>query len=303
MKKYMEYMRNKGMPGEGEFRYVGPLGDWLAPEETDLQLLWNAFYYREADLMGKIAGLLGESENQKKYENLASEIKTYWNQTFIDPVTGKTRGLSGEICDTQTSYALGLEYQIIKDRKKAGTFLEEKVRKSNYTVQTGFFGTGLLNAALCDVGATEAAYRLILQKEYPSWLYPVTQGATTIWERWDSYTREKGFGGQNSMNSFNHYSLGSVLSWMYEDILGIQREEAYPGYSRFTLCPVIGNLEYAYGKIATPQGIIESGWEKKKDQLIYSCRIPENARAMVVLPGGVRKELGSGSYTFSVKNG
>ena len=123
------------------------------------------------------------------------------------------------------SYALGLEYGVIADRKRAEEHLLRKTRELHHTVGTGFFGTGLLNQALTRMGQKEDAYKLMLQTKFPSWLYPVTQGATTIWEHWDSYTEEKGFGGQNAMNSFNHYSLGSVLSWMYQVILGIQRDE------------------------------------------------------------------------------
>lgn len=109
-----------------------------------------------------------------------------------------------------------------------------------------------MNQALTHMGQTEDAYKLMLQTQFPSWLYPVTQGATTIWEHWDSYTEEKGFGGQNAMNSFNHYSLGSVLSWMYQVILGIQRDEKCPGYEHFLLKPEIGPLKFARGVWQVP---------------------------------------------------
>ena len=135
--------------------------------------------------------------------------------------------MDGTLCDTQTSYVLGLAYGVMEDRRRGGEHLAEKTAKGGDTVGTGFFGTGLLNQALCDTGHADAAYRLMRQTRFPSWLYPVTQGATTIWERWDSYTTEKGFGGQNAMNSFNHYSLGSVLSWMYSYILGVRQKEEY----------------------------------------------------------------------------
>ena len=116
-----------------------------------------------------------------------------------------------------------------EDRKRIGEHLIRKTRAIGYTVGTGFFGTGILNQMLTEQGAVEDAWKMMLQTAFPSWLYPVTQGATTIWEHWDSYTKEKGFGGQNAMNSFNHYSLGSVLSWLYHTGLGIQRDETKPG--------------------------------------------------------------------------
>lgn len=157
---------------------------------------------------------------------------------------------------------------------------------------------------LSEGGHTDLAYKLIEQTAYPSWLYPVTQGATTIWERWNSYTVENGFGGNNSMNSFNHYSLGSVLSWIYETVLGIQRDEAAPGYQHFTLAPQMMCLTHAKGGFETGYGRIESGWEKTDDGYHYTCRVPENTTATLVLPkvdgGEVRRELGSGEYMFDI---
>ena len=149
MKKYMTYMKDKGLPGAGS-AVVGPLGDWLAPEETDLPLLWNAFYYREAVLMEKIAGILKDEEGVKAYHELAETCRRYWNDTFVDPETKKTRTLEGKPCDTQCSYVLGLEYGVMEDRMAAAEHLLRKTRAADHTVGTGFFGTGLLNQALCD---------------------------------------------------------------------------------------------------------------------------------------------------------
>ena len=298
LKKYMAYMEDKGLPGTGDFTKVGPLGDWLAPEETDLQLLWNAFYYREAALMEKIAGLMGEKAQSAAYGALANRVKMYWNKTFIDPETGMTRTATGEKCDTQCSYALGLEYGVIAEEwwPKAEEHLLRKTKELHHTVGTGFFGTGLLNFALTYAGNTEDAYDLMLQTQFPSWLYPVTQGATTIWEHWDSYTKEKGFGGQNAMNSFNHYSLGSVLSWLYEVVLGIRRDEKHPGYTHFYLKPEPQKLAYARGSVASPYGVIRAGWEKEGEQYRYRCEIPVNTSATLCYPDGRTEEFGSGTY-------
>ncbi|MCM1135826.1 MAG: glycoside hydrolase family 78 protein [Clostridium sp.] len=298
MKKYMDYMKDKGLPGKGNFAKVGPLGDWLAPEETDLQLLWNAFYYREADLMSKISALLGKDADAEEFSSLAKKVKAFWNETFIDPESKKTRTMEGQLCDTQCSYVLGLKYGVMKDKKAAAEHLLRKTRALNHTVGTGFFGTGLLNQALTETGAVEDAYKLMLQTQFPSWLYPVTQGATTIWEHWDSYTEEKGFGGQNAMNSFNHYSLGSVLSWMYHTILGIQRDESVPGYKKILLKPEIGPLEFAKGSVASPHGKISAGWKKADGKVVYACEIPVNTSATLSLPDGTQKEIGSGKWEF-----
>lgn len=303
LKKYMEYMKDKGLPGKGDMSVVGPLGDWLAPQETDLQLMWNAFYYKEAVQMAELAEVAGEAEDAAAYERLAAEVKEFWNRTFIDPSDGRTRNMEGEVCDTQCSYVLALEFGVAADRKSAAGHLLRKTRELSHTVGTGFFGTGLLNMALSKAGYAEDAYRLMLQTEFPSWLYPVTQGATSIWEHWDSYTKERGFGGYNAMNSFNHYSLGSVLSWMYEWILGIRKEEAYPGYSHFRLEPCVGTLDYAGGSVSSPYGTIRSAWKKQDGRLEYSCEIPPNSKATLVLPDGQVHELGSGSYCFTADCG
>ena len=299
MKKYMDYMAEKsGLPGKGDFALVGPLGDWLAPVETDLDLMWNAFYFREASLMEQFAKVLQKAEDEQYYHKLAGEIRQYWNDTFVDPETKKTRTVLKEPCDTQCSYVLGLEYGVADDdiREVFGRHLVRKTREADHTVGTGFFGTGLLNQALTDLGYTEDGYQNLLQTKYPSWLYPVTQGATTIWERWDSYTEERGFGGQNAMNSFNHYSLGSVLSWMYHVVLGIRRDESSPGGQHLILKPETGTLDHARGSVSSPYGVVRAGWEKKDEKVVYCFEIPVNVSASLILPGRPVQEYGSGCY-------
>lgn len=193
MKKYMEYMKDKGMPGKGKEEAVGPLADWLAFQETDPWLMWNAFYYREAVLMEKIAGILKDTEEQEAYGLLQKKIRSFWNRTFVEEETGRTLTIDGGLCDTQCSYALALEYGIADDTECMAGHLARKAAENGYKVGTGFFGTGLLNRALGRNGYRKEAWEMLLQTEYPSWLYPVTQGATTIWEHWDSYTKERGF--------------------------------------------------------------------------------------------------------------
>lgn len=296
--RYMQYMERSGLPGHGREEIVGPLADWLAFEDTDAQLMWNAFYYRELDLMARIARILGHSQDAAGYEARRIETKAYWNRTFVQADIERTCTESGDLCDTQTSYALAIVYEVAENPEMMACQLARKVRENDYKVGTGFFGTGLMNRALSRYGYHEEAFRMLLQEEFPSWLYPVTQGATSIWEHWDSYTKENGFGEYNSMNSFNHYSLGSVVSWLYEYVLGIRRLEEYPGYSRFLLQPVIRSLDYARGRVASPHGAIESGWTRTPDGIVYTCKIPGNTTALLVLPDGRQQELTSGEYTF-----
>lgn len=301
MMRYMDYMAGLGMPGWGREDRIGPLGDWLAFDETDPWLMWNAFYYREADLMENIACLLGKAEDQARFAALREEIRRFWNGAFVDANTGKTKTSTGGVCDTQCSYALALAYGIADDPARMSAHLARRVKENGYCVSTGFFGTGLVSRALSQHGYQEEAWRMLLQRQFPSWLYPVTQGATTIWEHWDSYTHENGFGENNAMNSFNHYSLGSVLSWMYDEILGIQRQEEHPGFAHFLLKPDVRMLAFASGSVASPAGRIESGWRRENGCIHYTCTIPANTSATLVLPDGSKRELGSGRYAFTVQ--
>lgn len=299
MDLWMDSMKAAGLPGMPTLCESEWLGDWLAPVPADDYLIFNAFHYRNAVLMEKFAVLTGNEKGQQKYRRIAEETKDYWNRMFVDSESGITKKADGSVCDVQGSYSIGLSCDVFVEelKEKAFAHLERTTREADYTVQSGFFGTGPLNPMLSAGGYTEAAQRTITQTAFPSWLYPVTQGATTIWERWNSFTKENGFGGNNSMNSFNHYSLGSVLSWLYENTLGIQRDEAHPGYKHFTLKPEMGTLTFAEGGIDTPYGRIESSWEKEEDGYVYRCRIPENSSATLVL-GDETKELGSGAYVF-----
>jgi alpha-L-rhamnosidase len=300
LKKYMDYIKDKGLPGKADFGVIGPLADWLAQEETDPMLMWNAFYYKEAELMSKLAACIKEEKDSISYLELAGKIKTYWNDTFIAPDTKIAMAIDGKVNDTQCAYALALAFGIVEDVKAAGGHLSRKTKEVDYKVTTGFFGTGVLNKALTETGHVKDAYKLMLQTGFPSWLYPVTQGATTIWERWDSYTEDKGFNGQNAMNSFNHYSLGSVLSWIYECILGIRNEESHPGMSQILLQPHIQELDFARGSISTQYGVVSCGWKREKEEIIYTCELPVNMTAQVSLPGKEVVEIGSGKHEFLI---
>jgi len=265
---------------------VGFLGDWLAYDmTTDNQLLWNAMYAYVVKLVAKIAEILDDVETSKRLDDLHHILKATWNKHFVDPTTGKTRNLQGEINDTQTSYALPIYYGIYEDLARGAKLLHEKTVALDYILSTGFIGTQCICAALSDHGYVETAYRLLTQKNYPSWLYSISQGATTIWERWNSQTIEDGFGDVNEMNSFNHYSLGAVGAWMYSRILGIRPGEQ-GGYETFTFEPQISTLTWAKGWYESSYGKIESSWRVEEDgKKVVSLVVPEGAKAQVRLPG------------------
>ncbi len=162
----------------------------------------------------------------------------------------------------------------------------------------GFIGVASINDALSEYGNHEAAYRLLQQDSYPSWLYPVLNGATTIWERLNSYTVEEGFGGNNSMNSFNHYSFGSVGAWMYNYSLGIQRSEEAVAFKHFDLKPSpdpTGVMEWASGYYDSMYGRIKSEWHVEDGQLIYKTTVPANTTATLYLPADSESDVAEGS--------
>lgn len=295
MKAFMDYSARINVDGNLTGG-VMTLGDWLSPDETDLDLICYAFYGYNARIMSKMAAAIGENEDAAAYSDLYKELKAYWNNRFVDPKTGKTAD------DTQCSYALPLAYGMVDEKyiQAFGDHLADKTQRVDYTVTTGFFGTAPLNPMLTVTGHKEDAYKLMAQTKCPSWLYPVTQGATSIWERWDSYTREKGFGGNNSMNSFNHYSLGAVCEWLYMYVLGIMRDEDQPGYKHFTAQPQIGPWESADGYFETPYGTIRAGWKKADGGCTYHLTVPANTSATVLLPDGQIREVGSGDYCWNL---
>jgi alpha-L-rhamnosidase len=193
------------------------LGDWLSPEydRSEKTLLWESYFIYDLEMMSKIAAVLNKNEDEAWYKQMGAKRKVFFNQTYVDPASGKT-AFRGKMIHTQASYALPLAFNIFDEKNKgnalknfAGSVAGENKADNGticppYTLMTGFIGTAWINKALSDNGYTNSAYNLLQQTAYPSWLYPVEQGATTIWERLNSYTHSDGFGGNNRMNSFNH---------------------------------------------------------------------------------------------------
>lgn len=296
MVKFMDY--SAGLWEANDLAHGFTLGDWLAPEETDLSLICHAFYGFNAFVMSEMAKAIGKESDAENYGKLFLDLKKSFNEIYFDKGTGKTKD------DTQCSYALPLSYGMVEEKliSKVGNCLAEKTRKLGHIVNTGFFGTAPLNPMLTKTGHADDAYLLMKQKKCPSWLYPVTQGATSIWERWDSYTIENGFGGHNNMNSFNHYSLGAVVEWFYVYVLGIVRDENAPGYRHFFVRPYVNEAyDYVKGYFDSPYGKISASWKKDvAGKYIYSIGIPAGASATVAIPGEPEKEIGSGRHEFSV---
>lgn len=316
MKRYAYFLDTKVDSVSGILN-EGPLGDWLSPEnaKNDNTMLWTAYQVYNLEILAKSAKLLGLPEEEQDFSRRRAARMEFLNRKYFDS-SGKTikSGLvvagfggpppsaepqEGKPVDTQASYAVALHKNAISEtnRAKVEQNLVETVERENvddsgvtrpkYSLMTGFIGTASINEALSETGRHDLAYRLLQQTSYPSWLYPVINGATTIWERLNSYTVENGFGGNNSMNSFNHYSFGAVGAWMYTHSLGIQRDPKVPAFKRFILQPTpdpTGQMTFAEGYVDTPYGRIESSWKMEGKKLIYNATVPANTTATLFLP-------------------
>jgi alpha-L-rhamnosidase len=295
------YLWNKG------FQF----GDWLDPAappdrpgdaRTDPHIVATAYFARSAELVGKAAGVLGRTDDEARYLALASRIREAFAAEYITPA-GRV------LSDSSTAYSLALQFGLLRDanqRRHAGERLAELVRDSGYRISTGFVGTPLICDALCSIGAYDAAYNLLTQRECPSWLYPVTMGATTIWERWDSQ-RPDGSINPGQMTSFNHYALGAVADWLHRTVAGLAPAE--PGYRRLDIQPHPGSgLTYARAQHLTPYGMAEASWKIEAEQIEIVAVVPPNTTASVTLPGSEATPVlvGSGmhlwSYAYQIPN-
>ncbi len=259
-------------------------GDWLSINAlTDKEVLATAFFAHSAHLVAQAASVLGKASEQAQYQRLFESIARAFLQAYVDASTGKIRG------DTQTAYALALRFGLLPHdlQSKAGQHLVANIKARDNHLSTGFVGVSHLLPALSQVGRDDVAYALLTQTTFPSWLYSIQQGATTIWERWDGWTEDKGFQ-TPGLNSFNHYSFGAVGEWMYENIAGLS--PLAPGWKRIRVRPVPGaNLKRASATLQTPYGPLVSRWELNKGHFRLHVVIPANTTARVHVPGKVMK--------------
>jgi len=278
-------------------------GDWLDPTapsdkpgqaRTNKFIVASAYFVHSADLVAKVAEVLGLNSEQKKYRSMAAEARAAFVREYVTPA-GRMMN------DAETAYALAITFDLLptsEQRQHAGNRLDELVRESGYHIRTGFVGTPLICDALCSTGHYATAYRLLMQRECPSWLYPVTMGATTIWERWDSMLPD-GSINPGEMTSFNHYALGAVADWMHRTIAGLTPTE--PGYRHMEIRPRPGGgLTHARARHITPHGMAESKWKIEDGKFELDIIIPANASALVILPNVEQIEVGSGTWHWCV---
>lgn len=281
MANYITFLKENS---ENLIYHGGEYGDWLNIDaDTPKPLIGTAYFAYACELMDKICIII---DKPNPYKELTSQIKKAFVKKFVDE-DGKMPN------DTQTSYLLALKFHLVPEVlvSKIVHHLVEAIKARNYHLSTGFVGVSYLLPVLSDYGYTEIAYRLLLNKTYPSWGYSVVNGATTIWERWNSYTKENGFG-DVGMNSFNHYSYGSVAEWMYGYAAGIKITDE----AQFEIKPEISTMDFVKASYQSIYGKVAVHWTKQQ----LTVETPANTFATVILPNGSKIEMNGGKKTFSL---
>ncbi|MBK7105453.1 MAG: family 78 glycoside hydrolase catalytic domain [Ignavibacteriae bacterium] len=330
MKKWIEYLKTRAGDSFLWNTAVG-YGDWLAfatnrsdypGATTDKDLIGTAYYYYSTSLMNKIAFVLGKNKDAEEFSLLMTKIKNAFQKEFITS--------SGRIAsNTQTAYLLALAFDLVPENSKNETAkrLANDVKNFGH-LTSGFLGASHIAKVLTDFGYEDLAFKLLFRKEYPSWLYPVTKGATTIWERWDGIKTDGTFQSEG-MNSFNHYAYGAIGKWLYSDVAGIDLDENIPGFKNIIVNPHTNeNLKFAKAEFNSIYGKIKSSWKNVDNIFKLELEIPANTTADVFLPtdkkenilesgkslneilginsvkvesGKIVLHIGSGKYHFEVK--
>jgi alpha-L-rhamnosidase len=299
----------------------GNYGDWLSQgENTPKDLIGTAYFAYSTSLVARAYAAVGDAASAEKYRQLFEQIKAAFNQRYVT-ADGHIAG------GTQAGYCMALRFDLMPEnlRGAAGQYLADDIAAHQNHLTTGFIGVSYLLPSLCSQGHMKTAYDVFLQDTFPSWLFSVKQGATTIWERWDGWTPQKGF--QNpGMNSFNHYSLGSCGEWMFDTVAGIGVDANQPGFGNFVIRPRPGGgLTHAAGTFDSIHGRISTDWKIADGKFFLHLIVPINTTATVILPttdtssvkeggrailkspdikadsSGVGYQEGSGDYRFSCR--
>lgn len=287
MKKYIGFITNSTKDpylwtgGEHYEDWLGldaPVGSYKGSSRADF--IASAFYAYSTSLVVKAGRVLGEDISE--YERLYQGIVDTFRKTFTD-------------YRTQTEHVLAVHFGLAEDPQKTADALAEMIKACGSKLQTGFVGTPYLLHVLSSYGHTELAYTLLLRTEYPSWLYPVTKGATTVWEHWDGIM-ENGDFWSTDMNSFNHYAYGAVADWVYEAAAGIQTVEDAPGFARVKIAPQPDSrLDWLEASIETRKGTVRSLWKQEEGRIRYEITTPSPAEIVIA---GKTMEVEAGDYIF-----
>jgi alpha-L-rhamnosidase len=283
MKAWINYMKTRSgstfLWNNGEH-----FGDWLAfastrsdypGATTDKDLIATAYFAWSTKLVSRIAGILNKQDDAAAFQDLYNNVKGAFQKEFVTP-NGRLSS------NTQTAYSLALAFNLVPDWQRdsvAARFARDI--KSFGHITAGFIGSSLVNPILSEFGYDDLAYMLLMRKDYPSYLYPVTKGATTIWERWDGIKPDGSFQ-DPGMNSFNHYAYGAIGNWMYSQVAGLQEDPVIPAYKKIIIRPVQGGgLTWARAEHESIYGPVKSEWKTDQKDLILKVTIPTNTSAEI----------------------
>jgi alpha-L-rhamnosidase len=278
-------------------------GDWLAYNTTrsdypgattDKDLIATALFAYSTQLLGRTAEVLGKNEDTEHCRRLLANIREAFNREFVTP-NGRLSS------NTQTAYTLALSFDLLPEalRSQAAERLVRDIEAFDNHLTTGFVGTPYLCHVLSRFGHLDTAYTLLNQKTYPSWLYPVTKGATTIWERWDGIKPDGSFQ-DAGMNSFNHYAYGAIGDWLYRVVAGIEIDPQHPGYKHVFIRPRPGgDLNWVAAQLNTLFGEIKSKWNRETDHFQLVVQIPTNTEGTIRLPGARLEEVSESGVPLS----
>jgi alpha-L-rhamnosidase len=306
MKAWVGYMRDRAgddLIWDGDFHF----GDWLAyattrsdypGATTDKDLIATAYFAYSTSLLQRIALVLGKADDAARYAALLEDVKAAFRSEYVTP-NGRMAS------NTQTAYALALSFGLMPEGQEAQAArrLAQDVHSFDDHLTTGFLGTPLLTRSLSDHGSLDVAYALLNQDTYPSWLYPITKGATTIWERWDGIKPDGSFQ-DPGMNSFNHYAYGAIGAWLYQVVAGLEVDPAEPGYKHVLIQPQPGGgLTHARAALNTMYGVTVSAWELTDGRFQLDVTVPPNAHATVRLPHATLAQVTEGGLPLRIGNG
>ncbi|WP_229253807.1 alpha-L-rhamnosidase [Dyadobacter sp. NIV53] len=319
MVKFMDFLEKRSNGNdvfkEKSFEDIDPkggYGDWLSfGKKTPPDMLASFYYTYCADLMAEMAGAIGNDADQKRFTEMAGKVrkavlahysdkdgKLICDSAAYGDGKGYVDGQLGFTGSTQTAYANAIYMNIIngENKKQAGQYLSGLLTQNGEKLATGFLGAKSLLPALSATGHSDQAYKLFLSKEFPSWGFEVENGSTTIWERWDSFTKEDGFKYNAAMNSFSHYAFGAVCEWMFGNAAGIQLTK--PGFSEFSIRPEIApdhlngqSISHLKASYHSVNGTILSEWKKVGNKLLIKVKVPVNTIATIYIPADTDEKV------------
>jgi alpha-L-rhamnosidase len=285
MAKWIAYLKKNS---KNLLRPAKGYGDWVSiGSNTPKDVIATAYFAYSTRLLAKMAAVIGKTQDARKYEALFQDIKKAFNDAYVAE-DGRIKG------NTQTCYLLGLKFDLLspKNRVKAAQYLVKDVKGHQWHLTTGFVGLSYLLPMLTETGYPDVAYRLLNNDTFPSWGYSIKNGATSIWERWDGWTEEKGFQ-TPGMNSFAHYSFGSVCEWMFYTMAGIDTDG--PGYKKIIIKPQPGgDMNYTKASYNSINGLIGSDWRIVKRKFHLQVSVPVNTTATVYVPTNLTDSVREG---------